>query len=337
MTLTQLRYLAAIVDAHLNITVAARNVGATQSGLSKQVKQIEEELGFQLFVRRGKSLEAVTSAGLEVLERVRVILAEAGAIRALAANRRGETGGLLRIAATHTQARFVLPEALGVVRARFPELRIDVFPSSESAALERLAQEGAEVALVSSPDAAQTGEFAAPLYRWSLQAVVRRDHPLATRASPLALADLAGVPLVTYEWGRDAASPFARSFAEAGLSPTIACTAADAELIKSYVRAGLGLGVVAEMAVSGRDDDLVALDLPEALPARTAWALVRRGHLLRAPILQLLSALAPHLDIEALRGRAGSEARAQAEPPRWRDLRFGPPETWAEPARASGT
>ena len=109
-----------------------------------------------------------------------------------------------------------------------------------------------------------------------------------------------------------------RTFAEAGLTPTIACTAADAELIKTYVRAGLGIGVVAEMAVSERDDDLVALDLPAEFPARTAWALVRGGHLLRAPILQLLSALAPHLDVEALRNGTGG---GEGEPPRWRDLR----------------
>lgn len=319
MTLIQLRYLAAIADAGLNITVAARNVGATQPGLSKQVKQIEEELGFQLFVRRGKSLEAVTHAGLEVLERVRVILAEAGAIRALAANRRGEAGAL-RIAATHTQARFVLPAALGLLRARFADLRIDVFPSSEAAALERLAEGGAEVALVSSPDAAKTGELAAPLYRWSLRAIVPAGHPLAGRDAPVSLDDLAAGPLVTYDWGRDAASPFVRSFTEAGLAPTIACTAADAELIKGYVRAGLGIGIVAEMAVTDRDDDLAALDLPPEFPARTAWALVRRGHLLRAPILHLLSALAPHLDVEALRGGSEREERGQVEAPRWRDV-----------------
>lgn len=334
MTLIQLRYLAAIVDAGLNITVAARNVGATQPGLSKQVKQIEEELGLPLFVRRGKSLETLTSAGREVLERARVILAEAGAIRALAANRRGDVGGALRIAATHTQARFVLPDALGTVRARFPDLRIDVLPSSEASALERLAQEGAEVALVSSPDAARTGEFAAPLYRWRLRAVVPDDHPLAARGGPLTLGDLARGPLVTYDWARDAASPFVRSFTAAGLTPAIACTAADAELIKGYVRAGLGVGIVAEMAISDRDRDLVALDLPPEFPPRTAWALVRRGHLLRAPILQLLSALAPHLDVQKLRTRAGLEGWDHAEPPRWSDLQIAKRSAQAAPGVA---
>jgi DNA-binding transcriptional LysR family regulator len=320
MTLLQLRYLAAIADAGLNITVAARNIGATQPGVSKQLRQIEDELGFQLFVRRGKSLEAVTNAGQEVLDRARVILAETGAIRALAVNQRGDAAGTLRIAASHTQARFVLPEALAAVRARFPGLRIDIFPSSEAAALERLARQEAEVALVSNPDAAKSGEFAAPLYRWRLRAIVQADHPLARGAGSPTLQELARGPLVTYDWGRDAGSPFVRTFAEAGLTPAIACTAADAELIKSYVRAGLGIGVVAEMAVSDRDDDLAVLDLPDGFPSRTAWALVRRGHMLRAPILHLLSALAPHLDVAALRSGAALNVETSAQPPRWRDL-----------------
>lgn len=318
MTLIQFRYIAAIADAGLNITVAARNVGATQSGLSRQLKQIEEELGAKLFVRRGKSLEAVTPIGREVLERARAILAEAAAIRSLAAGRKAEASRTLRIAASHTQARFVLPDALASLRTRFPDLRIDVFPSPESAALGRLAQGEAEVALVSSPAAPKTAGFAAPLYRWKLRAIAPERHPFAGRRTPLSLADLASVPLVTYDWGRDPSSAFAATFREKGLAPTVACTAADAELIKGYVRAGLGLGIVAEMAVTERDGDLVVLDLPAELPVRTAWALVRRDHLLRAPVLELLSTLAPHLDAQALRRGAAGEDIAGAEAPPWR-------------------
>lgn len=316
MTLTQLRYLAAIVDAGLNITVAARIVGATQPGLSKQLRQLEDELGSELFQRRGKSLESLTPVGEEVLEHGRVMLAEAGAIRALAADRRGDAGAPLRIAASHTQARFVLPEALGALRSRFPKLRIDVFASPEKEALQRLASEAADVALVSSPEAPKTSDLALPLFRWRLRAIVPRGHDLA-HGPALTLADLSRWPLVTYDWGKNPASSFARRFTEAGLSQTIACTAADAELIKGYVRAGLGVGIVAEMAVSDRDDDLVAVDLPPELGTRTAWAIVRREHGRRAPVLALLQALGPHLDRLALQS---AEPGAQyEEPPSWPD------------------
>jgi DNA-binding transcriptional LysR family regulator len=317
MTLTQLRYLAAIVDAGLNITVAARIVGATQPGLSKQLRQLEDELGAELFQRRGKSLEALTPVGAEVLEHSRVVLAEAGAIRALAADRRGAAGAPLRIAASHTQARFVLAQALGEVRARFPKVRIDVFASPETEALQRLTGEAADVALVSSPEAPRTNALALPLYRWRLRAIVHRDHALAYGAPALTLAELARWPMVTYDWGRDPASSFARRFHEAGLAPTIACTAADAELIKGYVRAGLGVGVVAEMAVSERDDDLIALDLPPEFGGRTAWAIVRREHARRAPVLALLAALAPHLDRAAL--QSDRPVPQDHQPPTWRD------------------
>ena len=145
MTLTQLRYLVAIVDAGLNITTAARRVNATQPGLSKQLKQIEEELGFLLFIRRGKSLEGLSAAGAQVVERARVILAEAANIRTLAANLRQEAGGDLRIATTHTQARFVLPPALAAFKKRFPEVRLHLEPLTEREALERLDHDRADV------------------------------------------------------------------------------------------------------------------------------------------------------------------------------------------------
>src|SRR6478609_9948456 len=120
MTLTQLRYLVAIADSGLNITLAAERVHATQPGLSKQLKQLEEELGFTLFTRRGKSLEAITAAGAQVIERARIIQSEAANIRALAANLRNEAQGELRIATTHTQARYALPPAIAALRKRYP-------------------------------------------------------------------------------------------------------------------------------------------------------------------------------------------------------------------------
>ena len=322
MTLLQLRYLAAIVDAGLNITVAARQVGATQPGLSKQLKQLEDELGFQLFQRRGKALERLSPAGVQVLERARVILAEAANIRTFAANHRGEALGELRIATTHTQASFALPAPLAALRARFPQMRLDLAPLAEHEALEQLEQGEADIAFVSGPERPETADLAVPIYRWDLVALAPLDHPLARITGAPSLAMLASAPLVTYESALPASSSFARAFAAAGLRPRLACTARDSDLIKTYVRAGMGVGLLAEMAVTEDDNYARLFKLDGLFPSRTTWAVLRRDRVVRAAVLELLVTVAPHLPRQALRQALdgnGAE-RDWPEPPHWREL-----------------
>lgn len=321
MTLIQLRYLVAIVDAGLNITVAARQVNATQPGLSKQLKQIEEELGFQLFIRRGKSLEGISLAGSEVVERARTILAEAANINTFAANHRQDARGVLRIATTHTQARYVLPGPLASVKARFPELTLQLAPLSEREALGRIEQQVADVAIVSSPERPPTSDLVLPLYRWNLIGLA--DRVLTGAEPPLSLAGLARLPLVTYESALDPQSSFARAFADVGLSPRVACAARDSDLIKTYVRTGMGLGVLAEMAVTEADGDLRRFDLDGLFPVRTAWAVLRRDRILRDHLLEFLGAVAPHLDRADLRKAVDGGERNWPPPPHWRDLVAG--------------
>lgn len=166
MTLNQLRYLVAIVDAGLNITLAAEHVHATQPGLSRQVKQLEDELGFLLFTRKGRSLSALTQAGEHVLVHARRLLVEAGNIRALAANQRGERKGRLTLVTTHTQARHVLPAAIAATRREFPAVSIRLHPSEEGAILAQLARGGDDLAVISTSGAVPDGGIAVPLFRW---------------------------------------------------------------------------------------------------------------------------------------------------------------------------
>jgi len=332
MTLTQLRYLVAIVDAGLNITTAARRVNATQPGLSKQLKQIEEELGFLLFIRRGKSLEGLSAAGAQVVERARVILAEAANIRTLAANLRQEAGGDLRIATTHTQARFVLPPALAAFKKRFPEVRLHLEPLTEREALERLDHDRADVAIVSDPDRPRTPHLALPIYRWRLLALAGPGHRLAPGGAPLDLARLAEVPLVTYEAALQPEAAFARAFAAEGLSPQVACTARDSDLIKTYVRAGLGVGVLAEMAVGPEDADLQQLELGDLFPVQTAWLVLRRDRAMRNVVLGLADQIAPGLGLGD--GRRGPDLEAlggDGPAPPWRapHVEPAPAAVWA--------
>jgi DNA-binding transcriptional LysR family regulator len=322
MTLTQLRYLVAIADAGLNITLAAERVHATQPGLSKQLKLLEDELGFLLFQRKGRSLAAVTPAGEDVLAHARRVLAEAANIRTYAANERGEKQGRLTLVTTHTQARFVLPAAIAGLARRFPDVSIHLQPASEGEILAQLARGHADFAVVSTAGDVPAGGIAVPLYRWRRVVLVPAAHALASAAGPPTLAMLAARPLVSYESTNRPESSLRRAFAEAGLEPQVAMTARDADLIKTYVRAGLGVGLLAEMALDPREDaDLRALPAPSAIPECTTWAVLPRERVLRDYALALLHGLAPQLDVrDVKRAVAGHAEPAWPAAPAWSAL-----------------
>lgn len=322
MTLTQLRYLVAIADSGFNITQAAERVHATQPGLSKQLKQLEDELGFQLFLRKGRSLEGVAPAGVRVIEHARKILAEAANIRSYAANERGEHVGRLLLATTHTQARYVLPPVIAAIKREFPQVSVDLQAAGDAEVLQKLAHDDADLALISSAGAVPTGGLAVPLYRWRRVLLVPSAHPLASLGRAPTLAELARHPLISYESSTNADSSLQRTFASAGVAPQVAMTARDANLIKTYVRAGLGAGLLAEMAIGSREDaDLRLLPAPEALPECITWAVIPRGRVLREYALALLHALAPQIDRRDLRRVLEGNLEADwPTPPTWTEL-----------------
>ncbi len=322
MTLTQLRYLVAIVDSGLNITLAAERVHATQPGLSKQLKQLEDELGFQLFVRKGRSLEGIAPAGERVLEHARRILEEAANIRSYAANERGEHAGRLLLATTHTQARYVLPPVIAAIKRQFPQVNVDLQAAGDAEVLQKLAQDNADLALISSAGSVPSGGLAVPLYRWRRVLLLPRTHPLADLGRAPTLAELAQHPLISYESSIRADSSLQRAFATEGVEPQIAMTARDANLIKTYVRAGLGAGLLAEMAIGAREDaDLRILPAPKALPECITWAVIPRGRVLRDYALALLHHLAPQLDPRDLRRVLEGNLEPQwPTPPAWVEL-----------------
>lgn len=321
MTLTQLRYLVAIADAELNITLAATRVHATQPGLSKQLKQLEDELGFLLFVRKGRSLESVTPAGAEVIARARAVLAEANNIRTYAANQRRESQGQLVLTTTHTQARFVLPHAVTQIKQLYPQVSVHLQQSGESEALNLLGEGDADIAIVSTSGAVPQAGVAVPLYRWRRVVVVPRGHALDVAGRAPTLRDLTGQALISYESSVKPSSSLRRAFAEAGLEPDISLTALDADLIKTYVRSGLGAGVLAEMALSLADADLRVLPAPEEIPECVAWAVLPRDRVLRDYALDLVHVLAPQVDRRDLRRvLEGNQEARWPEPPSWEAL-----------------
>ena len=322
MTLTQLRYLVAIADSGLNITLAAERVHATQPGLSKQLKQLEDELGFQLFVRKGRSLEGVAPAGERVIEHARRILAEAANIRSYAANERGEHSGSLLLATTHTQARYVLPPVIAAIKREFPQVNVDLQAGGDAEVLQQVAQENADLALISTAGGVPPGGLAVPLYRWRRVLLVPAGPPLAVAGRAPSLAELARHPLISYESSTRPDSSMRRAFAAAGVEPQVAMTARDANLIKTYVRAGLGAGLLAEMAVGQREDeDLRMLEAPAQIPECITWAVVPRGRVLREYALALLHGIAPQLDRRDLRRVLEGNLEADwPAPPTWREL-----------------
>ncbi|MET0289619.1 MAG: LysR family transcriptional regulator [Pseudoxanthomonas sp.] len=321
MTLTQLRYLVAIADAEFNITVAAQRVHATQPGLSKQLKQLEDELGFLLFVRRGRSLESVTPAGAEVIERARIVLAEANNIRTFAANQRREAHGQLILATTHTQSRFVLPPAVAQIKQAYPQVSVHLQHAGERDALDLLGQGDADMAVISTSGDTPQGGLAIPLYRWRRLVVVPRDHVLDQQRHAPDLATLAAYPLVSYESSTRPGSSLQRAFAESALEPHIAMTALDADLIKTYVRAGMGVGLLAEMAINASDSDLRAWVAPPEIKECIAWAVLPRERVLRDYALDLVHALAPQIDKRDLRRvMDGNQDADWPLPPTWESL-----------------
>lgn len=320
MTLIQLRHLVAIADAGLNITLASRRVHATQSGLSKQLRKLEDELGFQLFVRRGKNLVSITHAGQQVMYRARKILDEAANIHSIAANLRDEDQGELRIATTHTQARFVLPKAISALNLQYPLVRVHLQPSGDGDVLAQFESGRADLAVISTADAQPPLGVALPAYRWNRVILVPHKHPLTSHNHALSLADLAGQPLVSYESSLQSESSLHRAFETEGLSPQIAMTASDADLIKIYVRAGLGIGILAEMAILPDEADLHSLSADHLLPQCTTWIVLRRETVLREYVLDFIKYFAPHLNRhDVIRALAESSPQLWPIIPHWRD------------------
>ena len=295
MKLHQLRYLAAVAQNGLNITAAAQKLHTSQPGVSKQIKLLEDELGFQIFARDGRNLTHVTPAGEQVIERALRILREVQSIRGLSEEWRDETSGSLSLGTTHTQARYVLPAVLKAFRDRYPQIRLHLHQGTSEQIAEMAELDRIDFAINTGSQELFADMVLLPCYQWHRRVVVPKGHPLA-EAGRLTLKALAEHPIITYVFSFSGPSSLQDIFARAGLTADVALTARDADVIKTYVRLGLGVGIVANMAVETEEDrDLVSIDAAHLFPAHTTWVGFRRDMLLRKYMYEFLQLFAPHL------------------------------------------
>ena len=312
MKLQQLKYLLAIVDNGLNITAAAERLYTSQPGVSKQLKLLEEELGLQLFARKGKSLGGVTAAGRQVIDRARLIMQEVENIRSLASDYYHEEEGTLSIATTHTQARYVLPDVIQAFRKQYPKVSLNLHQGTSEQIADMVAANEIDFAIATGSRELFDNLLLVPSYHWDRKILVPKDHSLARLDRKLTLHDLAEFPLVTYVFSFGGQSSLKRAFAEQGLEPDVVFTARDADVIKTYVRMGLGVGIVASMAEDCDDKkDLTAIEAEGLFPRSTTWIGFRRDSVLRRYMLNFVTLFAPHITAEQL--EQACHARSQED------------------------
>src|ERR1700677_3249212 len=295
MKFQQLRYLVAVHENGLNITDAASQLHTAQAGVSRQLKLLGEELGFQLFEREGRALTRTTAAGEEIISRASSILREMQNIRRTSAELRKADGGTLSIATTHTQARYVLPQVIGAFRTKYPKVRLHLHQGTSEQIAEMVARDRVDFAIATGSDELFPHLVRLPVYRWHRAVIVPKGHPLAS-AGKLTLKKLAEYPIVTYVFSFSGRSSLPALFERARLSLNVALTARDADVIKTYVRIGLGVGILACVALdTTADADLVALDASHLFESHTTWIGFRRGSVLRVYMYDFIELLAPHL------------------------------------------
>ncbi|AOM40106.1 HTH-type transcriptional regulator CysB [Xenorhabdus hominickii] len=295
MKLQQLRYIVEVVNHNLNVSSTAEGLYTSQPGISKQVRMLEDELGIQIFARSGKHLTHVTPAGEEIVRISREVLSKIDSIRSVASEHTYPDRGSLYIATTHTQARYALPPVIKGFIERYPNVSLHMHQGSPTQIAEEVCKGNSDFAIATEALHLYSDLIMLPCYHWNRSVVVTKDHPLANRQN-VTIEELAEYPIVTYTFGFTGRSELDVAFDRAGLKPKIVFTATDADVIKTYVRLGLGVGVIASMSVEAvQDSDLVRIDMRDKFSYSTTKIGFRRSSFLRSYMYDFIWRFAPHL------------------------------------------
>ncbi len=302
MKLQQLRYICEVARRGLNVTTAAERLFTAQSGISTQIRLLEEELNVQIFERHGKRLTGVTPVGQGIIEMAERILTETDNIRQLAQQANDDSQGTLSIATTHTQAYHVLPPVIARFTQEYPGIKLRIHQGDVKQIYEMLLSRTADVAITTVARNMPNELVMLPFRDWNMAVITPPGHPL-TELDSLSLESLAQYPLITYDNSVSGRAAINQAFTDANLLTNIALTALDADIIKKYVKLGLGVGVIAETALDAEEDrDLAVLEAGHLFQPSTSCISVHRGRHLRNFVYAFITYITPQLTEDAVEG-----------------------------------
>ena len=308
MKLQQLRYICEVAKRDLNLSQTAEALFTSQPGISKQIRALEDELGVDIFVRHGKRLVAITEPGRAILDKANQVLNDLGHLKQIGEEFTREDTGSLTIATTHTQARYALPPVIKEFREKFPNVRLSLYQGSPTQISELTTSGEADIAIATEAIEHYKDLAMLPCYQWNRCVLTPPRHPLL-KVKKLTLQEIARYPIITYDFAFTGRSRINQAFAAVGLVPEVVLTAIDADVIKTYVELGLGIGIVAMMAYNPeRDHRLRALDASHLFEPSTTRIGIRKDSYLRGYVYEFIAMFAPHLQRDlvdaALRGAA---------------------------------
>ncbi len=313
MKIQQLKYIWEVANHDLNVSVTAESLFTSQPGVSKQIRMLEDELDVQIFQRNGKHLTEITPAGRMIIEMAGEILDKVEGVKRVADEFSNKRQGDLSIATTHTQARYVLPDIIEDFIKLYPDISLHMHQGTPVQISELASKGTVDFAIATEALELFDNLIMMPCYRWNRSVIVSHEHPLASEKT-LTLEKLAEYPLVTYVFGFTGRSQLDQAFQKANLSPKIFFTASDADVIKTYVKMNLGVGIVASMAYDAEiDSDLVSIDASHLFEASVTRIGFRRGTFLRAYMYEFIKLFAPHLTKEVIDNSMQTKTKQELE------------------------
>jgi LysR family transcriptional regulator, cys regulon transcriptional activator len=293
MNLIQLRYVREIVRQGLSVSNASEMLHTSQSGVSRQIQLLEEELNLLIFQRNGKRLIGITEPGEMIVKLAEQVMREVESIRRVGQEYTQKDKGTLTIATTHTQARYFLPPAVKQFMQAYPDVALTIHQGNPIQVAEQVQSGEADIGIATESISAFENLLCLPCYQWNRCIVTPEGHPLLSD-TPLTLEKITRYPLITYDFSFTGGSLVKRVFHEAGLEPNVVLTAIDADVIKTYVNLGLGIGLLATMAYDQiRDSNLKMLDASQLFPASTTYLGLRRDAFLRDYVYDFIHMLVP--------------------------------------------
>lgn len=300
MKLRQLQYVTEVVKSGMNVTAAAEKLFTSQPGVSSQIRRLEDELGVTIFERSGKHINGLTPEGKLLVERFELILNEANNVKRIAEDFSHPDSGLLSIATTHTQARYVLPPVISEFRKKYPKVQLQINQGSPEQIASLTDSGVADIGIATEALELFDNLVLLPCYRWNRCLIVPKAHPLVSEAE-LTLKDIAQHPVITYTFGVADRSVINRAFKKEKLDLNVVLMAADAEVIKTYVRSDMGIGICARMAYDkAQDQDLAVLDASHLFDSSVTSLAIRKNAVLREYVYEFIQLFADHLKREVV-------------------------------------